>query len=80
MSQSIGREIPLRRLERQVAIFTDGAVEGEESELCSVCGVAFFPHKQPEYFASDVPNELVSAWKAKGRKHVIFHIELLPVL
>eukprot|EP00971_Amphidinium_carterae_P305970 6080353-Amphidinium_carterae.1 len=79
LSLSIGKEIPLRRQERQVAIFTDGAVEGEESESCSIGGVAFFPHKQPEYFAADVPNELVRAWKAEGRKHVIFHTELLPV-
>eukprot|EP00971_Amphidinium_carterae_P134203 2659206-Amphidinium_carterae.1 len=80
MSHSIGREIPLKRLERQVAIFTDGAVEGEESERCWSGGVAVFPHRQPEYFALEVPSELVNMWKAEGRKHVIFHTELLPVL
>eukprot|EP00971_Amphidinium_carterae_P227951 4521298-Amphidinium_carterae.1 len=68
------------RDECQVVIFTDGAVEGEDSGTCTFGGVAFFLSKQPEYFSSHVPEVLVNAWKSQGRKHVILHTELLPVM
>eukprot|EP00971_Amphidinium_carterae_P130065 2576389-Amphidinium_carterae.1 len=80
LSTDLGKEIPLRRQEYQVVIFTDGAVEGEGSGTCTIGGVAFFPSKRPEYFSSHVPDVLVNAWKSEGRKHVIFHTELLPVM
>eukprot|EP00971_Amphidinium_carterae_P227447 4511239-Amphidinium_carterae.1 len=79
LGRDLGKDIPLRSHESQIVILTDGAVEGDESEVCSMGGVAFFPHKRPEYFSSRVPGVLVDSWKAEGRKHVIFHMELLPV-
>eukprot|EP00971_Amphidinium_carterae_P250178 4966190-Amphidinium_carterae.1 len=41
LGSSIGKAIPLRQQEYQV-------VEGQDSEACSMGGVAFFPDKQPE--------------------------------
>eukprot|EP00971_Amphidinium_carterae_P236703 4697892-Amphidinium_carterae.1 len=80
LGRDLGKDIPLRSQESQIVIFTDGVVEGDESEVCSMGGVAFFPHKRPEHFSSRVPGVLVDSWKAEGRRHVIFHTELLPVM
>ena len=74
------RVVPLEVTRDQIVIFTDGAVEGSDHEVCSMGAVAFFPNKCPEYFSSVIPRGVVNTWKGELREHVIFQAEMLPIV
>ena len=63
-------------------LFTDGAYEPDGQGRVAGAGACFVdPATKTERVADvSVPEELLCLWKSQGRRQLIMHLELLPVL
>ena len=79
------KEAPPRRVGRwcdvpPICIFTDGACE-QEGALVTFGAVIMDPWTGvQEVLGAEVPQPVVAAWRAGGKKQVIFFAELYPIL
>ncbi|CAE7465617.1 NaCP60E [Symbiodinium sp. CCMP2592] len=77
------RAISARPPGANVIVFTDGACEPEgDSMLCSIGGVLYVESSgkwATRYFGCRLPDSLVKAWSASGKKHLIGPVELYAV-
>ena len=66
--------------EAPTLLFTDGAVENNDTEA-TVGGVIISPRcKGARYFGVRVPQAMLDKWQAGGLTHVVAQAELLPII